>query len=316
MLSRIDPVALYGKLQEHKCTLLKRNGYKLCFRIEEESASYIVRAIQEIEILKTKKYKGRILLKSFAEAWVQNQSLRKQIIASSDPYEEMWRQSRRYGYKMATTYMPEYAKSIYEYFAPEIVLDPCAGWGDRMMAASTVSTIQQYIGFDPNEQLRAGYIEIMNLSGAQHIGDNPLAFSNQYLIHSIPFEHNQLESNSVDLVFTSPPFFDYEIYNSTNPQYSNWIDEFYIPLFRESCRCVKPNKYVVMYIENTCCGNIDKFLTTQVETVCDLTLQFKIGCERITDYNSPMRTVWCYQKGDAAKGHAVPFNPWLSEAMP
>jgi hypothetical protein len=54
----------------------------------------------------------------------------------------------------------------------------------------------------------------------------------------------ELKTESFDLVFTSPPFFDYEMYNPSNPQYKNWINEFYHPLFLQSCRCVK-----VQYID-------------------------------------------------------------------
>ena len=32
--------------------------------------------------------------------------------------------------------MPPYAKSLYEYFGAKSVLDPCAGWGDRLIGAA------------------------------------------------------------------------------------------------------------------------------------------------------------------------------------
>ena len=36
----------------------------------------------------------------------------------------------------ATTFMPGYAKAVYEHFGAQAVLDPCAGWGDRMLGAT------------------------------------------------------------------------------------------------------------------------------------------------------------------------------------
>lgn len=124
--------------------------YSVVFNIEDESTSKIIRAIQEDQILKTKvKLKQKndriITLKSFWEVWNINNSFRNEIINSSDPNEEKWKLSRKYGYKMATTFMPSYAKALYEYFGlPKIVLDPCSGWGDRMLGAE-VAGIKKYI---------------------------------------------------------------------------------------------------------------------------------------------------------------------------
>lgn len=302
ILHRIHLKQLYDNLIAYSPVTVEHSPYKICFVIPTESASYIVRAIQEDEILRTRictTYNGKkTVLRSFADAWNQFKSLQVSIAASFTPYETMWKLSKKYGYKMATTYMPEYAKSIYQYFQPTTVLDPCAGWGDRLIGAAA-SGVSRYIGFDPNIYLRPGYVELMRIP--EHLLNESasttttLCFENGYEIHSIPFEHNCIESDSVDLVFTSPPFFDYEIYSDTNPTYENWIESFYTPLFIESCRCVQPGKFVVMYIETTSAGEIEHFLTTIVPTICPLTLAFTIGCASMTRTDR-MRTVWCFQK--------------------
>ena len=50
------------------------------------------------------------------------------IALFADPNEAKWSYAREFRYKIATTFMPAYAKAIYEYFDAKVVLDPCAGW--------------------------------------------------------------------------------------------------------------------------------------------------------------------------------------------
>jgi hypothetical protein len=113
----------------------------------------------------------------------------------------------------------------------------------------------------------------------KHIDNEKILFSNSFTIYSLPFEVGaaQLQSESFDLVFTSPPFFDYEMYSDNNPKYRDWINDFYKPLFIESCRCVKRGKHVAIHIGDTSAGNIESFLKEEVHKICDLKLVFKIG---------------------------------------
>lgn len=291
--------------QENAEFQLGLSEYMVIFNISDENTSKIIRAIQEDQLLKTKlklQQKNRvIILKSFWEVWNINGEFRNEIINSSDPNEEKWKLSRKYGYKLATTFMPSYAKAIYEYFGcPKIVLDPCSGWGDRLLGAE-VSGIQQYIGFDPNANLRPGYADIMSLCGHNpcELSSDHIGFSNSYKIYSSPFEVGAtlLEDNSVDFVFTSPPFFDYEIYTDTNPRYRDWIKGFYEPLFKQCSRIVKPNCYVCIYISDTSAGEIDKFIQEEVSKFTRLVLQQKhIGFRGL--WSNMVRKIWVFKKSE------------------
>jgi|LakMenE01Jun11ns_1017448.scaffolds.fasta_scaffold9805853_1 hypothetical protein len=290
------------RMENVEYTFSKNCECLVIFTIENESTSKIIRAIQEDQLLKTKlkiKQKDRVItLKSFWEVWELNISLRNEIISSSDPNEEKWKLSRKYKYKLATTFMPAYAKSIYEYFGcPKIVLDPCSGWGDRLLGAEVVG-VKKYIGFDPNYNLRPGYAEIMSLCGHQPIelsGDF-IKFSNSYEIHSTPFEigATSLEDNSVDFIFTSPPFFDYEIYTDSNPKYRDWIKGFYEPLFRQCSRIIKPNGYVCIYLSDTSAGNIEQFITQKVGEITDLVMQRPFGFKGI--WSNEIRKIHVFKK--------------------
>jgi hypothetical protein len=303
-ITNCDLNKLLKKLREENSEYdFSLDEYLVVFNVEDDSTSKIIRAIQEDQILKTKiKMKQRdrlITLKSFWEVWNINNSFRNEIINSLEPNEEKWKLSRKYGYKMATTFMPSYAKVLYEYFGlPKIVLDPCSGWGDRMLGAE-VAGIQKYIGFDPNTALRPGYADVMKLCGHQpsELASDYIGFSNSYEIHSIPFEigATALENNSVDFIFTSPPFFDYEIYTDTNPKYRDWIKGFYEPLFRQCSRIIKPNCYVCIYLSDTSAGEIDKFIKEDVSKFTRLVLQERhVGFRGL--WSNEVRKIWVFKK--------------------
>lgn len=123
-----------------------------------------------------------------------------------------------------------------------------------MIGAASSRCVKKYVCFDPNTTLRPGYVQLLKLfsKNVKYITNDYISFDNNFHIYSQPFEigAKALKDNSFDLIFTSPPFFDYEMYNPNNPEYKNWIDEFYKPLFIESCRVVKEGGHVCIHIGN------------------------------------------------------------------
>ena len=230
------------------------------------------------------------LVVSFWEVWNNKPQLVEAVLNPEDQYEAVWDNQKRFNYKIATTFMPGYAKAIYDFFKAETVLDPCAGWGDRLTGAAASSIVKKYVAFDPNRNLRYGYSSIMKQYGIRlgSVTDSSLYFDNSFQIHTLPFEVNSpehpessipgLKEGSFDLVFTSPPFFDYEMYNDkTNPQYRDWIQEFYVPLMKLSAKFVKDDGHVLIHIGDTSAGVIVPFLTERVHHIAPLTLVHKIG---------------------------------------
>lgn len=134
--------------------------FQTVFSLPNDDTALITRAIQEDEILKTrllvytgteKDGKPRAeVLPSFWEMWSRpDRILANQILSAADPHEMKWQMQReeasggrkgKFQYKLATTFMPAYAKRIYTYFQAKRVLDPCAGWGDRLLGAAATRT--------------------------------------------------------------------------------------------------------------------------------------------------------------------------------
>jgi hypothetical protein len=281
--------------------------YEIVYKIRDDKPADYTRAIQEQEILKTRlkladhKTGRTISLRSFAEIWEdQTSGLAEEVLASKDPNEAKWSLAKKYNYKIATTFMPMYAKSIYEYFGASRVLDPCAGWGDRMCGALASTGVRRYVGFDPNQNLVPGYKKIQADFGNKVLVDDPkhyhVKFEGGYEIYSIPFEHSnkRLGEERFDFAFTSPPFFDYEDYNPNNPTYQNWYRDFYEPLFILTEGRLHTNSFFAIHIDDTSAGKIRDFLFTRVAQITSFKYCGKIGL--VGGKSGKIRNVYLYQK--------------------
>lgn len=91
----------------------------------------------------------------------------------------------------------------------DLWFDPCAGWGSRMMAAGVLG--MKYVAIDANRKL----VDELNCMAAELEIDAEI-------IHGDSSDVNVVESlmrgRKADLVFTSPPFFDTEIYSDDREQ--------------------------------------------------------------------------------------------------
>lgn len=110
------------------------------------------------------------------------------------------------GAQRAYIFRPYAAKAVYDYFRPGRVLDFCAGWGSRFLAA--VSNGTAYVGIDPAEQIMAGNRKL--LETIRSCG---------YSVPSVDLVVDCAEDvlgmgrfGIFDLIFTSPPYHDTEHY--------------------------------------------------------------------------------------------------------
>lgn len=109
--------------------------------------------------------------------------------------------------QMVTQFRPSVAKALYDIFDAKKVLDFSAGWGDRLVGF-LASNAESYIGIDPNTKLHAPYQNIVDFYGAE---------KEAHFLCS-PAEEVDYESLEYDFVFTSPPYFDVEIYSDEETQ--------------------------------------------------------------------------------------------------
>jgi 16S rRNA G966 N2-methylase RsmD len=125
------------------------------------------------------------------------------------------------------------------------ILDPSAGWGDRMIAAAA-SNAKVYHGVDPNKDLKDPYNKL--------IEQLKEVSKTRVRVFNAPFEDIEIKPESYDLVLTSPPFFNVETYSDDKsqsitmyPSKKNWINLFYLPYVKKCFDAVKKGGYVVLY---------------------------------------------------------------------
>lgn len=136
-------------------------------------------------------------------------------------------------------------------------LDMSAGWGDRLIGAICLD-VKEYTGTDPNLCLKPVYRKIIHT-----LVDNNN--KHKFTVHSLPFEQLEL-SDKYDIAFTSPPFFDLEIYNDEqeniikNQTPEEWTEHFILPYVKKAFDNVVKGGYVVLYIENHKCDYIEDII--------------------------------------------------------
>lgn len=202
--------------------------------------------------------------KSPIEVWeeiISKDIKKKQSFSSYEELENYIQTNYSHVYRTCNTFNPY----IVGYFllnfkGVESVLDPSAGWGDRLVgflaAAAAAAAVDEnsekanafsYTGFDPNYKLEDAYKKIIKDFATKKV---------KATVEILPFEEASLEENSFDMTLTSPPFFDLEVYDATsstqsitkNKTYSEWIDNFY-KIFLQKI-CFATSKYIVIYTSN------------------------------------------------------------------
>tara|TARA_R110002050_G_scaffold51178_3_gene117871 strand:- start:100 stop:1119 length:1020 start_codon:yes stop_codon:yes gene_type:complete len=104
------------------------------------------------------------------------------------------------------------AKYVYTLFKATNVLDPTAGWGGRMLGASSMGI--SYTGIDTNVEMKEAY------EGMKEMGFS----KNCEMIWDSCFNVD-FSQKDYDLVLTSPPYSNMEIYEHMSPWEND--DEFY-----------------------------------------------------------------------------------------
>lgn len=145
--------------------------------------------------------------------------------------------------RMCNNFPITLAYELFMAYKPQSVLDPSMGWGDRLIAATCANVF--YTGFDPSQCLKNKYKSIIQVLGS----------SSKHKTYTKAFEDANLGKKMFDMVLTSPPFFDLELYE-THPEQSiqryktenKWIREFLIPFIDKCIDHTQTNGIIIIYI--------------------------------------------------------------------
>ena len=116
-------------------------------------------------------------------------------------------------------------RDLLQEFGGGRILDPCHGWGGRLVGA-LLADVESYTGVDPSDEASAG---VHKIAEAYH----EYSPDTEVKLLKMPFEDTALEAGAYDIAITSPPYFDVELYHGEQqsyvryPKYDLWRDGFY-----------------------------------------------------------------------------------------
>tara|TARA_B100000749_G_C18421681_1_gene463757 strand:- start:89 stop:1726 length:1638 start_codon:yes stop_codon:yes gene_type:complete len=180
--------------------------------------------------------------------------------------------------QVAVNFPPMTAKFLYEKYTEHIkdqpsinIYDPSSGWGGRILGAMSVSDDRRinYIGNDPNtDNVLDDDAGITRYEYLAKFFNNTTIRGNKYFSVANTFEiftegseeiwknpRFQKYKGKLDLVFSSPPYFNREEYSADETQschkftqYKDWRDGFLIPTLETCAAYLKPNRYLLWNI--------------------------------------------------------------------
>lgn len=127
------------------------------------------------------------------------------------------------GTQGVSNFRPTAAAAIYHKLLPEdggVVWDPSMGWGGRLLGAVACSKVKKYIGCDPATET---FKELKNMEAdiKRLLPERQLETSLHMLGSETKEMRRKLPEGGVDLIFSSPPYFDCEKY--TNEETQSWV---------------------------------------------------------------------------------------------
>jgi len=198
----------------------------------------------------------------------------------------------------AVNFPPLTARYLYEHYTNHInideledkqlnIYDPSSGWGGRILGAMSSLKRIHYIGTDPNTD---NFIDEVGISRYEYVAN----FFNNEVLETNPFweeekntfhyfqegsEHIgnhpdfQQYKGKLDMVFTSPPYFDREQYSEDEeqsykayPKYDDWRDNFLNPTLTNAFNSLRKDRYLLWNIADIKIGK-DKYHPLEQDSI-------------------------------------------------
>ena len=194
----------------------------------------------------------------------------------------------------AVNFPPLTARYLYEKYTEHIeqdeplnIYDPSSGWGGRILGAMSSLKRIHYIGTDPNTD---NFIDEVGISRYEYVAN----FFNNEVLETNPFweeekntfhyfqegsehigDHPEFQQykSKLDMVFTSPPYFDREQYSEDEeqsfkayPKYDDWRDNFLNPTLTNAFNSLRKDRYLLWNIADIKIGK-DKYHPLEQDSI-------------------------------------------------
>lgn len=179
------------------------------------------------------------------------------------------------GLASVTKYRAGMAKYIVQRYSAKRVLDPCIGWGGRMIG--TLASGAEYIGCDPDPNTFRGLQGILqDINKTAQLYNSPA----ESILPTI-------ETSSVDMILTSPPYYNLELYTAgdqsvkENMSWETWVTNWLRPLVLECLRTLKP--------DGVSCWSVKNFKYPLADVVRDIHIEKGYTCIESLTLQGPGR---------------------------
>ena len=219
------------------------------------------------------------------------------------------------------------AASVYDLFLRnkphKRVLDISAGWGDRLLAALS-KNLESYLAYDPNAALQSGYKEMID----NYVDDEKER--EHYQVIAAPFEtaETNLRGKTFDLIFTSPPYFDLEVFTTegeqsivTHSTFDKWMVHFLFQSLYLAWDTLAADGNMVIHIDDFSKGDKKhRIIEPMVLFVCGWCSNARFdgvvgasGYNKKKEYKSPM---WVFKHKTSVKDEVDFCREMLREKYP
>jgi hypothetical protein len=251
------------------------------------------------------------------DAWKDEQTLVRVVSKASDGGRKALtiRALREAVYSLApecSLFKVSLAAEIYRFFISDpprsTVFDPFAGWGDRAIAAAGAG-IGKYVGTDPNPNLTSGYKSIVEFLKKEAPGST-ITVRLLPIEEFGPVQFSEDMKDGADLVFSSPPFYGYEIYCDDGKQsarfrgLNQWLHKWFFPATDRAWSFLKPGGHLAYYLTDS----RGEVTTPLRKHMAALKREFMgvIACRRGKKRPLPL---WVWKKGGTEKISPLPITP-------
>jgi len=192
---------------------------------------------------------------SVAELARSPEALRKALLLNtqmhSTPYKSEIRKALVLsgGLSTVTKYRAGLAKFLVKRYEATRVLDPCIGWGGRMLGALAAGAT--YVGCEPDPKTFAGLQGIL------------ADIEREAEVYAEPAETRlpQIPTASVDMLLTSPPYYTLELYTGGDQSvkegmtWDAWVTTWLRPVVHDALRCLRPGGMSCWSVKNIKIGS-------------------------------------------------------------
>lgn len=209
------------------------------------------------------------------------------------------------GGRLPGEFPADIARDLYDEFVTEpggSVLDPCHGWGGRMLGFLLAKNAGHYEGYDTDPKTYRGvgdmFADLRKFA----------AMKKTVKLACEPFEDAKLSQGKFDFAMTSPPYFNVEKYGGDEsswkryPEFDKWVAGFFAPMIKSVARALKPGACFALQV-----GNQSNPLEETAKTIadsCGLAYVETRHTDMINNYNKTDKddgeVIVIFRKGKAA----------------